>query len=461
MHRDDSSSRRGSLVGIVLTIALVAGACTSETSSHSGTGGEATERIPQPVVPADLPVAPDADRVDLTVPTFSDPTNVTNPWFPVSRQDSVLMLGHVDGRPFRTEVTLLPETRIIDWESHRIETLVSQYVAYLDGRLQEVAYDLYAQADDGSVWYFGEDVADFERGVIVTKEGTWITGKDGPAAMIMPADPKVGQAYRTENIPGIAFEEVTIDAVDQTLDGPLGPIHAGVTAVELHYTGRDTEDKTFAPGYGEFRTAGAGDVEALALAVPTDAAPGPVPGELETLSNGGLEIFQAAGSNDWRAATTTVRVMTAAWARFPPGEVPRLIEPRMIEALDALAVAVARRDTAAARQAAIDTARSSFDLQLRYRPQTEIDLARFDLWAAQLQVDVAAGDAGAMNGDAFTLDYIRDRILDSLDGAQVERLNILLERLQIQVLDRNLAAASNTAGRLREEVAGIQSSTST
>ena len=33
-----------------------------------------------------------------------------------------------------------------------------------------------------------------------------------------------------------------------------------------------TEDKTFAPGYGEFYTAGGGDVEALALAVPTDAA---------------------------------------------------------------------------------------------------------------------------------------------------------------------------------------------
>ena len=46
-----------------------------------------------------------------------------------------------DGQPFRTEVTLLPETRIIEWGGQRVETLVSQYTAYLGGRIHEVAYD--------------------------------------------------------------------------------------------------------------------------------------------------------------------------------------------------------------------------------------------------------------------------------------------------------------------------------
>jgi hypothetical protein len=89
------------------------------------------------------------------------------------------MLGHVEGKPFRTEVTLLPETRIIEWEGQRVETLVSQYNAFLDGRIEEVAYDYYAQADDGSVWYFGEDVFDFMAGAIVVTEGTWLAGRDG------------------------------------------------------------------------------------------------------------------------------------------------------------------------------------------------------------------------------------------------------------------------------------------
>lgn len=459
--------RRRKLIGGASALALVAalavvGACgvdttaaerssgpANATASTAATGEGGSKTIPQPVVPSDIPVAPQSERVDLSMPTFSDPTNVTNPLFPISKQDSVLMLGHVDGKPFRTEVTLLPETRIVEWQGQRIETLVSQYTAYLDGRIQEVAYDLYAQADDGSVWYFGEDVADFEDGAIVTKEGTWIVGKDGPAAMIMPANPKVGDVYRTENTPGIAFEEVTVKAVDKTLDGPLGPVKGGLVAEELHMDG-STEDKTFAPGYGEFYTAAGGDVEALALAVPTDAASGPQPAELTTLSNGALDTFDAAHSGDWKAASSTVEKMSAAWETYRAGEVPRLIEPRMTDALAALARAVDARDAAQAQQAAIDTAQSSLDLQLRYRPQVDIDLARFDLWAAQLTLDASAGDAGAVGGDVFTIGYIRDRILNTLDGTDRFRVDTEVQKLQVAAADHDLAAATDAAKRLRD-----------
>ena len=107
-------------------------------------------RIPQPDVQG-LDVAPDGERVDLAMPTFSDPTNITNPLFPISDQASVLMLGTVEDLPFRSEVTLLPQTRIFDWAGQKVEARVSQYLAFLDGRIEEVAYDHYAQADDGSV----------------------------------------------------------------------------------------------------------------------------------------------------------------------------------------------------------------------------------------------------------------------------------------------------------------------
>ena len=82
---------------------------------------------------------------------------------------------------------------------HQVETLVSQYVAFLDGKIQEVALDYYAQGDDGSVWYFGEDVLDYnEDGLIAFTTDSWLTGQDGPPAMIMPGHPKVGEAFRTE-----------------------------------------------------------------------------------------------------------------------------------------------------------------------------------------------------------------------------------------------------------------------
>jgi hypothetical protein len=465
--RDRSNGPR--LLVPIMAVALLTAACTSgggaaSPMGASGSGsapggatatGATVTTIAQPAVPAHIPVAPESERVDLTMPTFSDPTNITNPLFPVSLQESVLMLGHVEGKPFRTEVTLLPETLIIEWEGQQVETLVSQYNAFLDGRIEEVAYDYYAQADDGSVWYFGEDVFDFRAGAIVVTEGTWLAGRDGPAAMIMPADPRVGDVYRTENAPGFVFEEVTVRSTDETLDGPLGPIRGGMLADELHSDGK-TEQKVFAPGYGEFFTAGGGDVEALALAVPTDAATEPLPAELTSMSSGALDVFDLAGSGDWAAASATVAEMESAWGTYRAGDVPRLIEPRMNQALAVLARAVRSRQMADARNAAIQAARTSFDLQLPYRSQAEVDLARMDLWAAQLVVDEAAGDADGVGADQFALDYDRDRIRDAVQTRDLVRINTEIGTIQVAVVDGELEAAAAAAGRLRVTLADLQ-----
>ncbi len=439
---------------VTMLIAVAVGACTGSGSSADA-GAAAGSPIPQPALPRRIPVAPDAERVDMTVPTFSNPTDVTNPLFPVSRQGSVLFVGHVDGKPFRTEVTLLPYTRVIDWGSQRIETLVSQYVAYLDGRLQEVAYDLYAQADDGSVWYFGEDVADLAHGDIVTKEGTWSAGKDGPAQMIMPADPQVGDVFRTENIPGIAFEQVTVESIDETLRGPVGPIPGGMVGQELHMDG-STEQKLFAPGYGEFFTRDGKDVEALATAVPTDAVSGGTPEQLSTLATGVGHVAEAVVAGNWPDATNAVAAMDAAWRGFRGTGVPRLEVPWVDRALSALAAAVRAKDQLRARQASIDAEQRILDLELRYRPPLEIDLARFGLWATQLLVDADAHDAAAVNGDVFTLFYLRDRLIGALTPAQLTDVNTLIDRLQVAGADHDVARAAAAASKLRDVVAAIQ-----
>jgi hypothetical protein len=223
----------------------------------SGLAQEATpanrECVPNELDGSCLPLAPDESRIDHATPVFSNPTSITNPLFPISELESALLMGTVDDLPFRVEITLLPYTKTIVWNGQQIETLVSQYAAYLDGRILEVAVDWYAQADDGSVWYFGEDVFNYEDGVVADTDGTWIAEKDGPAGMIMPANPQVGDVYRPENIPGLVFEEVTVKATGVTVDGPVGPVPGAIVVTELHQDGT-YEDKTFAPGYGEFQT---------------------------------------------------------------------------------------------------------------------------------------------------------------------------------------------------------------
>ena len=120
----------------------------------------------------ELPVAALERRVDLVAPAFSNPTNVTNRLFPISRLASVVLNGTVDGKPFRTETTLLPDTRIIEWSPGQSSGRSSRSTSPTS--TGAVALDFYAQADDGSVWYFGEDVYNYRHGVVADTSGTWL-----------------------------------------------------------------------------------------------------------------------------------------------------------------------------------------------------------------------------------------------------------------------------------------------
>jgi hypothetical protein len=296
------------VLGIAMT--LVGAACTSDsapTSSTSRSSEPSVATIPQPSLSAlnertRRRLAPASARVDLKVPTFSHPTRITNPLFPISALTSAVLVGRLKGEPWRAETTLLPFTKTILWDGQPIETLQSQFIAYLDGRIFEVAVDHYAQADDGSVWYLGEDAYTYEHGRPTDTEGTWVAGVNGPPAMIMPAHPRVGQVYRTENIPGLVFEQVTVERVGVTVRGPIGPVAGAMVGRELHMDEARLEDKTFAPGYGEFFSGGGRTFEANALAIPVDASVQPAPASVMALSRDAAQLVDLATTGDWSAA---------------------------------------------------------------------------------------------------------------------------------------------------------------
>jgi len=456
VHRREGPVRPAAMLLTVLVMALVASACTGTSGARATSSNLKT--IPQPPLGSlskltRRRLAPDKERIDLVVPSFSHPTRVTNPLFPIGHLDAVIV-GEVDGEPLKIETTLLPETKTVEWGGQRVQALQSQFCAYLKGRITEVAVDLYAQADDGSVWYFGEDVVDYEKGVAATSAGTWRVGLDGPAAMIMPGHPKVGDVYRTENIPGVAFEQVTVKQVGVTVNGPSGPIPGAMVGQELHQDEAALEPKTFAPGHGEWFSGGGHDFEANALAVPADALAAATPAELTTLSSEAYHVFDAARANDWNAASATVTSMTSAWNTFRAGGVPERLGAQMRQALHGLATGVGARNSQETQQAALEVADASLDLQLRYRPAVQINLARFQLWTRQLMVDAAARNAGAVHGDVTTLAWIRDRIaLESADGNSI---NDQLRYLRSVADAHEFQVAIVQAARLRETLAGLK-----
>lgn len=281
---------RSALIVSAVCAALSIGACNSgdgASEGASGAGASAPSTIPQPtraqLVAAGLEklsVAPESKRLDITAPTFSDPTQITNPLFPVSRLSSAIFSGTVDGKPFHTETTLLPETRTIEWSpGQQVEARVSQYFAFLDGRIEEVALDYYARRSQGGRRAQGrEHPGDRLRG-----------GRD--------------QDHR------------------QDPRRPGGPVKGGMVARELHDDGTYS-DKVFAPGYGEFYSAHEGDTEAMALAVPTDSLKGSPPAALEALSRAAHDVIDPARSGNWKAASTGSRAASRAWAAYQREQVP-------------------------------------------------------------------------------------------------------------------------------------------
>ncbi|MDZ4805035.1 MAG: hypothetical protein SGI90_09265 [Candidatus Eisenbacteria bacterium] len=395
-----------------------------------------------------LPVAPESDRVDLYQPVFTNPLNITNPLFPISILDRAVFLGTADGESFRSETTLLAGSKTIVINGEDVETLVSQYVAFIDGRIEEVAYDWYAQDDLGAVWYLGEDVFNYDDGVVVDLNGTWLAGREGPAAMIMPANPQVGDVWRPENACGIVFEEVIATAINVTVDGPSGQVPGALMVSELHMDAT-YEPKTFAPGYGEFSTGFGANLEALVVAISTDALPGDAPEALDDLSDGADDIFTLAQSRRWSQVADEFEAMEEAWEDLKLGGVPPGLEASMDDALEALDDAIQSRNRSETRHASLDVALSVTDLELRYDDRSEIDGDLIDIWTRRVIVDAQARDRAGVVGDLATIGIIRKRFAPANSG----RIDSDLALMQQAVHSTDPDEIVNHAERLRGTLA--------
>jgi hypothetical protein len=433
--------------------ALVASACGDNKPAASADCIKVVEESGQTTDEC-LPIAPDSDRVDLAAPVFSHPTQITNRLHPTSSVKQVIMGGNVEGKPFRTEVTLLPGSKAIQFNGNTVDTAVIQYVAYSDGRIHEVAIDWYAQADDGSVWYLGEDVSNFEDGTVADTKGTWMANDQTPAAMIMPAKPATGDVYRPENLPEVVFEQVRVEKIDQTIPGPSGEISGAIEVMELHMDGT-SEGKVFAPGYGEFSTGTpGGDLEAVSLAVPTDSRKGPAPAEFGALSVATAGVFDAVAAADAERAKVAGATFGQVWETVLANGIPPQLKSQMTADIEALNSSLAEGDWRAAESAALRISQNEQDLRLLYHPVIDVDLDRLGLWARQLPVDVKADDSGLVLADVAALDRVWERTRHGVDPAAP--VDAALQDLRKAADAEDLAAVDRAAGVLNAAVGALR-----
>jgi hypothetical protein len=332
-------------------------------------------------------------------PHFTHPTEITNPLYPVSLTGQAISVGTDGGKPARNEVTLLPDTQMITWGGQQTEARVWQYVAYVDGKLVEIAYDAFAQADDGSVYYMGEDVSNYEDGQLVDHEGSWLAGKDGaPPAIIMPAHPAVGQIFNPENLPSVVYETDKILNLNEKTTTPDGPTDQGVLIQETLMDG-NLEYKVNVANFGIVEEREEGAQSNLILFNRTDAKPGNVPEPLSTIEAQAEDIIDVAPGGNWEQVTADVAAISAAWQAYATqaanDHAPQPFQDALTAAFDDLQKSSSAKNAEETMQAANDLSAALIDLYTLYRPATPADLGRLDVLGRQVILDVAADDFAA------------------------------------------------------------------
>jgi hypothetical protein len=150
----------------------------------------------------------------------SDSTRITNPWLPISKYHRCVLAGNDQGQQLRIVRTLQSRTQPFTFGGQTVNAaVVDDHVTDVAaGQVIEKTVDYFAQDAAGNVYYFGEDVNEYKHGKLVSHEGQWRLGRDTQTpGLLMPANPKPGNPFKSEDVPGITHETDHVVATGGTL----------------------------------------------------------------------------------------------------------------------------------------------------------------------------------------------------------------------------------------------------
>jgi hypothetical protein len=216
--------RLGSLVAGLASAAALAASASSATPPADATGYH-----------------PKIDPAKFT-------TKITNPWMPLPVGTTHRYSGVRDGAPTRHVMTVTRRTRTV----MGVRCVVVSDVVMQNQSLVEKTTDWYAQDAAGNVWYFGENTAEYQNGVVTSTAGTWEAGVDRALpGIVMPAKPRIGLTFQQEYRPGVALDRATVVGLNGVAHTPGGTFrHLLVTFDKNPLDPSKKEHKYFARGIG-------------------------------------------------------------------------------------------------------------------------------------------------------------------------------------------------------------------
>jgi hypothetical protein len=185
-----------------------------------------------------------------------DPANfvstVDNPYFPLVPGMTMVYQGRSEGDVITDYFAITHNTRVIDG----VTCVEVHDSVYTNDALSEDTLDWFAQDKSGNVWYFGENTAELEGGLLATIAGSFLAGvnHDKPG-IIMKAHPTVGDYYRQEFSLGNAEDNARTIGLNATVTVPIGTFDHCLKSEETTPLEPDAlEDKFFAAEVGNVLT---------------------------------------------------------------------------------------------------------------------------------------------------------------------------------------------------------------
>jgi hypothetical protein len=219
-------------------IAIVSSACESSTASD-----------PQFAV-----IEVDARIECGSSQTFTLPSGVedANPYFPIAPEGREWVLtGEEKGDVIELTITVLGDKEVAG-----VTTRIVQEVEVVNGFTVEESLNYFAQTENGTVCYFGEDVDIHDPdGGPPTHEGAWLAGQTGPdgtvffPGIIMPGEPRVGMRFQMEGAPLVAEDEGRITGSGQ-VKVTAGTFTPTLRVREFNPLDGGTDFKIYAHGVG-------------------------------------------------------------------------------------------------------------------------------------------------------------------------------------------------------------------
>ena len=186
---------------------------------------------------------------------------ITNPYLPISKFHRTILKGVDTGQHLRIVRTLQNRTQTFDYHGKSVKAAVVKDVVtnLKTHRVIERTIDYFARDKAGTVYYFGEDVNEYPRHGPVSHEGQWRLGRDTKTpGVLMPAHPKLGDAFKSEAVPGITHETDHVVAVGMTKRVAGHTYHHVIKIRENAGPPPEVEFKTYSPGTGVITEANGG-----------------------------------------------------------------------------------------------------------------------------------------------------------------------------------------------------------